>query len=128
MRLPCTVAALAVLMLVAPSALADVPPPDAEGCFGLVAGDACKTDEGQEGGCVKQTCSRITETGTEEYECLICEEGAQPNKGGCAISPGAGVRALGLAGVAAALLSLGGLVRARRRDASRASAGAMRRR
>lgn len=62
---------------------ADVPPADTEGCSGKAAGDACRTDAGEDGGCVTSTCSRLdysngTPPSSVQYECLLCDPSAKP--------------------------------------------------
>ncbi|HEX8437138.1 hypothetical protein, partial [Archangium sp.] len=67
---------LAALSL-ASSALADVPPPNMEGCYNQEAGAKCKTDNGADGTCQKKTCSRLDYSngvppGSIDYDCLLC--------------------------------------------------------
>lgn len=104
-----TLGLFAALFLAVPAAWADVPPDNSEGCVDLVAGDACKTDDGKDGGCVKQTCERTILNGTELYDCLICKEGAQPGGKGCATGPAGAASTLGLGAALIAVAFLGAL-------------------
>jgi hypothetical protein len=94
----------AVALLVPSVALADVPPPDTDGCGSKAPNDACKTDKGAAGACVTKKCNRIDYTpkdagsdgaasggpsGTIEYDCLTCIAGAPvattAAKSGCSV-------------------------------------------
>lgn len=90
------------LLLAALPALADVAPPNEDGCEGLSAGDVCVDDAGDKATCATRTCTRLdysnTDSGvptTVEYECLLCDG---DKKGGCATVPSAplGAAALGI--------------------------------
>lgn len=96
---------LAALLLLADPARADVPPPNTEDCSDKAAGDACETDDGAKGGCVKSTCSRLdysqgTPPGSVEYECLICDPAAGSGSTICGVvDPSAALGPLLLAAV-----------------------------
>ena len=65
-------------------ARSDVPPPNTEGCEDKSAGDACKTDAEEDGGCVQRTCTRLdysqgTPPSSVEYACLQCDPAAAPD-------------------------------------------------
>ena len=69
--------------------LADVAPPNTSGCQGKTAGDACKDDQGADGVCEADTCSRFdyanwdedtqSRPPTKTYDCLKCVPGAAPD-------------------------------------------------
>jgi hypothetical protein len=84
---------LAALVAASP-ALADVPPPDTQGCDGKVAGNACNTDESVAGACKDSTCTVLdysmgTPPVTKDVPCLVCDDALQPTnpppKSGCSI-------------------------------------------
>jgi hypothetical protein len=122
----------AVVVAVAAPAVADEAPPPGP-CDFAKLGDACETDDGDDGLCVKHTCSRLSYAGDEpesvDYECMRCaakkeakadaapESGADatdsdiPPKKGCAIDA-RGLGSSGVAGLFAVLLA--GAARRRR--------------
>jgi hypothetical protein len=124
------------VLAVASSSWADVAPPNLSDCRGREAGASCKTDNGEEGTCRPDTCSRNDYSNgvpptSVEYECLLCTVSAPPEatpaatpapaagqatsplppekKSSCAAMPGAPL-ALGL-------VLVGGLARRRKRSA-----------
>lgn len=118
---PFALLATAFLVLAPVHALADIPPPDSEGCFDLVPGDACKTDDDKDGECVQETCTRSTPNGQQTYDCLICREGGDAG-GGCGVTTGRGVRAGGAVAAVLALASLCALGRRRAASGDRSRA------
>jgi hypothetical protein len=87
-----TVAAMTLAMaLVANTSFADIPPPDASGCYGKKAGEACLTDAKKNGGCVDETCTKGSpDGGISAFSCMICRESAAPasapdESSGCSI-------------------------------------------
>ncbi len=70
--------------------LADVPPPDTQGCLGKKSGDACKNDNGGTSACAESNCSRLAMLAdggreTQNFACLLCNG---KSGGGCAAVPG----------------------------------------
>lgn len=111
-------ALLASLSLSAP-ALADVPPPNFEGCNMKKAGDACVKDDETNGTCVQQKCSKLdysngTPPTTVEYDCILCsgppattpDDDDAADDDGCSVAlPGAAAGSMSAgAAIAAALL------------------------
>jgi len=96
-------------LFAASSALADVPPPDTEGCNGKAAGNACETDEAVAGACKDSTCTILdysmgTPPVSKDVPCLVCDDTLQPTnpppKSGCSIGT-TSAGALGIAWLAA---------------------------
>lgn len=94
---------------IAAPAMADVPPPNSEGCMGKVAADACQKDDMSAGSCVAQTCSRLdysmgTPPTTVEYQCLLCSgpaptpDAPTDDDGACSVSRYAGMNTAGAIG------------------------------
>ena len=92
-------AVLPVLVLVtAPSAFADVTPPDVSACSGKSAGAACAPSAGVVGACVASKCSRFdygswdrdasSTPPTVEYACVRCVAGATPADAGSGTDAG----------------------------------------
>jgi uncharacterized protein (TIGR03382 family) len=125
---------LGLALLLHPPALADVPPPDTEGCDAKAEADPCRTDAGVDGACRKSTCSRLdyskgTPPGSVSYECMVCTPAAgaapthaeappqnEPTKTGEAVPKDASpICATGGAGGWAALLLAAGSLGFRRR-------------
>ncbi len=90
------IAIVLALATAAPSALADVPPPDA--CDpGAVAGDSCDVAGAtydKPGACADETCTRFNpaDGGTVEYACMKCKEasGAAGSTGSAGSGSGGG--------------------------------------
>lgn len=66
-----------IVVMLASSAWADIPPSDSLGCRDKIAGVACQRDDGSEGTCGNATCSRRDYSngppGTSvKYDCLKC--------------------------------------------------------
>lgn len=95
-----------LLALLSLTALADVPPANSIGCREKTAGATCKKDDGTDGVCVTDTCSRNDYSGgvppkTVTYECLRCGDAPTPppaeaKKGSCAAAPAGSLAVLGL--------------------------------
>jgi len=95
-----------LLLLLASSARADLPPPNSEGCRMASAGDPCDLDgQSSDGGmkagtCRKATCSRLDYANwnrdasasppTMEYECLKCLVGSDGGTDAAMATGGAG--------------------------------------
>jgi len=62
----------ALMLFVAPSIRADIPPPNSSQCGDKKGGDACTLEQGGDGVCEEQTCARALPGGTSEYPCTIC--------------------------------------------------------
>ena len=91
-----------ILLSLCLSARADIAPSDIDGCSQKVAGDSCQTDQGEKGGCVKKTCSKLdysngTPPTSVDYDCLICDPAAAPSKGCSSTGQSAGLLGLLLA-------------------------------
>jgi hypothetical protein len=70
-----------LLVLVSLPALADIPPRDTHGCVEKKVGDACQTDEKQDGHCATSECvgrdySQGMPPKPKKYECLRCATAA----------------------------------------------------
>ncbi|MBI5537436.1 MAG: hypothetical protein HY898_32230 [Deltaproteobacteria bacterium] len=74
-------ALMLALALVGSTSRADVPPPDASGCYGKKAGDSCLTDAQKSGTCAENTCSKGGPDGGYQYACLICRESTDDSSG-----------------------------------------------
>lgn len=82
---PVTRVALAVVMLGGATGWADLPAPNAEGCFGLAAGAPCKTDNGSAGACVATTVTRPDYSQGppptyKQVELLVCVSSARATR------------------------------------------------
>jgi hypothetical protein len=83
--------AFGLVLAVAGTARADVPPPNSTECTSLQPGDACMTDSSQPGICTSSTCSKLdysdgSPPGTVTYACVLCD----PTDGGSGSSSGSG--------------------------------------
>jgi hypothetical protein len=107
---------LALIVVIAWSSLslADVPPPNSQGCLNKNAGDACTDDSNVARTCVAQTCTRLdysrgTPPTSMTYACNLCQAtdggtspiadagtGTTPQKTGCTAVPGGVLAALAL--------------------------------
>ncbi|MCK6588157.1 MAG: hypothetical protein HUU21_21930 [Polyangiaceae bacterium] len=110
---------LASLSLTHP-ARADVPPPNLAGCDMKKAGDACVKDDGSDGSCVQQKCTKLDySNGTPptpvEYDCLLCSGAPVPadnpppaeDDDGCSVAfPGVTASSISAGAVIAAALFL----------------------
>lgn len=132
MRRLVLVSVLASSLVVAPTVLADVTPPDVTACQGKSIGAAC-TEGSSSGACTAGKCSKLDYSGwdrdasssppTIQYDCVKCVAGATPDAGAQTSSGGDGggcsmsVRRVGswaLAAVPAIVLALWGRRRSRR--------------
>lgn len=110
-----TIALTALTLPFAGAALADIPPPNTQGCANRKASDACKNDNGNDGTCTASKCSKLdyskgTPPSTVEYDCLVCTSSGGGTSGGCSMSAGTGA-----SGALFAALALPLLLRRRRR-------------
>jgi len=118
---------LTTVLMLGSLALADVPPPNSQGCTNKAAGDACVDDANVAHTCVAEMCGKLdysqgTPPKSTSVACLLCKAsdggvGADggatptPTKTGCGAAPG------GLLAAAALFFAL----RTRRRSAKQAS-------
>jgi len=88
MRFPSAAALSSLVALgaltLAPAVRADVAPPNSSQCATKSAGDACTTDDGKSGTCVKSTCSKLdysdgTPPFPRSYDCLLCNASTAPS-------------------------------------------------
>ena len=93
---------VALLLVFAAPARADIPPPDTSACRSAAASAVCKTDDGANGTCAKDTCSGLDYSNgvppsERTYECLVCKAGPSSAAPAASSSPCATVDASGSA-------------------------------
>ena len=81
-----------MFMLVASTARADVPPPNAAGCDGKKVAESCEQSSGAPGTCAASTCTRLDYGNRNDagaptpaaYDCLLCQPGSASDGGATA--------------------------------------------